>query len=109
MKYYAFFTKQGKILPTEVINARYLKGTYYKMGNTDDTIRCYRLHDVVEAKEMQFKMYHDTRFAEIHKQDIDEKQLIKLTDGTLCLTETEFLRLKDTASMEDVLQPINKL
>lgn len=109
MKYYIFFTNDNTILPTEIINARKIKGSYYNTGALEDTIRCYRIHDAVEAKNMQFKMHHSVQFAEVHKQDIDEKRLIKLTNGTLCITETEFLRLKDTASMEDILQPINKL
>ena len=109
MKYIVFFNKYNEILPTEIINARSINGSYYNVATTKGVKRCYRLHDVVEAKAMQFKLHHEVQFAEIREEDIDEKQLIKLANGTLCITETEFLRLKDTASMKDILQPINKL
>lgn len=109
MKYYVFFNKYNEILPTEIINARKINDSYYNVATTKGVTRCYRMHDAVEAKAMQFKLHHEVQFAEIHKKDIDEKQLVKLSNGTVCITETEFLRLKDTASMEDILQPINKL
>ena len=109
MKRIVFFNKYNEVLPTEIINASSINGSYYNVASTKGTKRCYRLHDVVEAKAMQFKLHHEVQFAEIREEDIDEKQLIKLANGTLCITETEFLRLKDTASMKDVLQPINKL
>lgn len=109
MKYIVFFNKYNEILPTEIINARKINGSYYNVATTKGVTRCYRMHDAVEAKAMQFKLHQDVQFAEIRREDMNDKEFITLSNGTKCITETEFLRLKDTASMEDILQPINKL